>query len=277
VLQSVAASAPFQGRYVFEVDAAGDGLSVIEGDWDGPYTGSTHETAVGSRGQLRLGLLRRGAFTRIGLLGRGSFASRYTVKFTPLPLTFEKPSLSHRAIRPSNETALRFTPTNEADVVVSVRDAHGRVIRTLVQAHAAASAQLLRWNGFRGGGRPVPDGRYHIDVQGQDPAGSRAQFGREVTVDGTAPKVTVISPRRLTANRAFVASIRDDWSQLAGTRVTVDGGHPRSVPPLSTRVARAIVIPSGGWRPGRHVVSISVSDVLGNKRTIREVIRVPHH
>lgn len=87
--------------------------------------------------------------------------------------------------------ALAFAlPRPAAEVTVTVRDAHGRVVRTFEAGHAAAGTQTVAWDGRDDAGAPLPPGAYTFsiaarDAQGRDIPATTFTRGRveRITID----------------------------------------------------------------------------------------------
>ncbi|MFN8109216.1 MAG: peptidoglycan-binding protein [Thermoleophilia bacterium] len=128
---------------------------------------------------------------------------------------------------------------------------------TVAATDAESGVQTLEWAPQGGAMRPVADGRIplteganHITVRAVDRAGNARQLTRDVTLDMTAPALSVRVPRLALGTRATVAvTARDAGSGLA--TLTWDGRTFTAVP------ARLMV-------PAGRRVTLVLTDRAGN-------------
>jgi len=78
------------------------------------------------------------------------------------------------------EAALQYTLTRDANVECVVRNAAGRVIRTLPTTEAAAGVNTLSWNGATDAGAAVPAGQYIVEIQATSDDGQKAKAIRTI-------------------------------------------------------------------------------------------------
>ena len=78
------------------------------------------------------------------------------------------------------EHQIRYTLTQDATVTCVVKNAAGRVIRTLPPIDAAAGVNTLSWNGRTDEGSAVPPGQYMIEIRAATQDGQRASGVRSL-------------------------------------------------------------------------------------------------
>jgi len=78
------------------------------------------------------------------------------------------------------DASIRYTLTQDATVTCVVKNAAGRVIRTLPPIDAAAGVNTLSWNGRTDEGSAVPPGQYMIEIRAATQDGQRASGVRSL-------------------------------------------------------------------------------------------------
>jgi hypothetical protein len=76
------------------------------------------------------------------------------------------------------ETVIRFDMPSSGNVVISIRDVNGRLVRCLLSESRNAGNYSVSWDGRDGAGRPVPSGIYICRMEAQSGTGQR--FGWSV-------------------------------------------------------------------------------------------------
>ena len=77
-----------------------------------------------------------------------------------------------------------------ADVTVTIRDAGGKVVRTMPLGEQSAGAHNVIWDGANDGGTKQPDGTYTIEVSAKDAGGKTVSTSTNVTGLVTAVSFT---------------------------------------------------------------------------------------
>lgn len=73
---------------------------------------------------------------------------------------------------PDGATPLRLTPdTNASDVVVTIKDAEGNVVRTVHLGATEASGADFQWDGLDDQGQPLPEGEYSVSATASSASG----------------------------------------------------------------------------------------------------------
>ena len=78
------------------------------------------------------------------------------------------------------DASIRYTLTQDATVTCIVKNAAGRVIRTLPAVDAAAGVNTLSWNGRTDEGSAVPPGQYMIEIRAAAQDGQQASGVRSL-------------------------------------------------------------------------------------------------
>jgi len=68
-----------------------------------------------------------------------------------------------------------------ADVTVTIRDANGKVVRTIDEKNLGAGAQSLTWDGCGDDGQPLPAGSYTVSVTATDASGAAVSATTEMS------------------------------------------------------------------------------------------------
>jgi flagellar basal-body rod modification protein FlgD len=66
-------------------------------------------------------------------------------------------------------------PSNVTQVSVQIKDASGKVVRTLTQGATAAGNSSMTWDGRGDGGQVLPSGTYTFTVSGNDASGEKVE------------------------------------------------------------------------------------------------------
>lgn len=96
---------------------------------------------------------------------------------------------NHVALTSTGKAAIGFNLTGAAsDVTVSIKDATGRVVKTLTTRDAISGANSLTWDGRDINGNAVPEGTYTFAIKAVDAKGG--EITATPSVQGTVDRVT---------------------------------------------------------------------------------------
>jgi hypothetical protein len=113
-----------------------------------------------------LGAVGADTYYKVNAVDTDGYAGGYSSEVSASPATDVKPlvyqtRLFQNSPNPFNpETEVRFELATPSQVSVSIFDAAGRRVRTLVDEARPAGVHVLRWNGRDDGNQPVSSGVY---------------------------------------------------------------------------------------------------------------------
>ncbi|WP_170315511.1 Ig-like domain-containing protein [Nakamurella deserti] len=121
----------------------------------------------------------------------------------------------------------------------------------------------------------LPDGDHAVTVAAPDPAGHVTEVPRRLTVDTTAPRLTLAAERQVRSPSPIVTGATD---APEGTAVTasVDGREFTGTVAADGSWTVALTAPTDApadpavWPDGRYVVTVTVSDPAGNTTGARQ-------
>jgi hypothetical protein len=160
---------------------------------------------------------------------------------------------------------LSFALRRHETVEVSVIDAAGKPVRTLLHATRRPGVIRLTWDGTDDAGVRVRDGLYRLSVR-LGGAGRTVVIPNVITVDTVAPRIRVTEVRRPAGGRVDARVHPTEPVRLYLAVLTAPAhGRGHLVPGTLERVRRNHV----RWRPrslppGRYVLEIVGSDAAGN-------------
>jgi hypothetical protein len=155
----------------------------------------------------------------------------------PLPLSGGgggAPAVSGAAAAPSpfspngdatrDTTAISYSLSAAAAATVTVRNAAGSVVRTLVSgAPRAAGAGSETWDGRNGSGAVVADGTYTVTITATNASGTSSPATASVVVDDTAPAAPQVkSPSKAASTPKATTTISGSAAAGALVRVWAD-------------------------------------------------------
>jgi flagellar basal-body rod modification protein FlgD len=82
----------------------------------------------------------------------------------------------------AGSAAMNLELSAGADVTVTVKDADGKVIRTLPLGHLNRGLVPLTWDGRDAAGNPMPDGSYKVEVSAKGDDGKPVPFRTNLTL-----------------------------------------------------------------------------------------------
>ena len=168
----------------------------------------------------------------------GGFLRMQSAAYFQNPLPLEgggtAPAVSGAAAAPSpfspngdgtrDTTTISYSLSAAADVTMTVKNAAGTVVRTLVSAAPrAAGAGSEPWDGRNGSGAVVADGTYTATITASNASGTSAPASASVVVDLTAPaKPVVKNPSKATTTPKATTSISGTAAAGSLVRAWVD-------------------------------------------------------
>jgi hypothetical protein len=166
--------------------------------------------------------------------------------------------------------ALRFRRTHV--LTVEIRDARGRVVRTLAEERTVRNGVFdVRWHGRDDAGRRVPDGDY--DPRFVLDNGQTFDPPNPIRVDSVAPRARLLSIRPRRVHRGERVRIRYRVTEPAHPLLFVDR---RRVIVGNAKALTAQVEWFARLRRGRHRLQLAAVDLAGNvgRRTRPVVVRI---
>jgi hypothetical protein len=173
-----------------------------------------------------------------------------------------------------NEARIRFGLRKADTLTVSIVDARGAVVRTLLgPAHARRGFVTLSWDGRDDGGRVVRDGVYRPQVHMRI-AHRTIVLPNPMQVDTKPPTVTIVKVHPTVVAEGHRLSVRYRVSEPAHASIVLDGkavviGHASDLKDKLDWYAKS--------RPGVYRLTLVARDLVGNlSRPTRGVsIRIP--
>ncbi|PTL59060.1 hypothetical protein C7Y72_05065 [Paraconexibacter algicola] len=155
------------------------------------------------------------------------------------------------------------------------------VARPLAPTDLPAGTVPVAWDGRNLRGIATPDGSYRVRVRSEDATGRRTEVLAPVTLDRTGPAVTA-GRVSVTLPQSVQLFAEDLQSGVAEVRVAVPasaGGSARTITAVQTapspttpgtpqpRLRITVPAPDGGWRAGRHPLTVTAVDRVGSTST----------
>lgn len=215
-------------------------------------------------GRFELGTLGAGENALAVSALSGSRAS-WTIALTALPVTVSGLTFDVLAARPGVPMTAEYVLSGETALTARIQNVKGALVRTLAESvPLGAGPHSLVWDGLDAVGGPVGDGLYELRLDTADPSGWRRYAVTSVSVDGTAPSLSLRGRRRGPRSRAVRVRVSDRLSGVRSGSLKADG---RAVRRFSTDASFAYR-PRGGWRRGGHTLRLSATDWTGNKNEL---------
>lgn len=112
-----------------------------------------------------------------------------------------------------------------------------------------------------------PDGVYTIFLRAADSAGNEATLTTTLTVDGTPPSISAVSPAGdVLAQPGLVATFAVNDAHLDAVALVVDG--------TSSSFAAPYEVDTAGWPDGAHDVEVLATDLAGNAGSLSLTITI---
>lgn len=261
--QRLAFRAPAGGSYVAHFNVTVGAIGV--------RTPGREPRTLASPTALNLGQQNRGVIT-ITLDPRDGPPAAYRLTITPVPARIVDLAWDRAAIRPGTITRATYTATGDTTVTGTVQTIAGGAIRTLGNGlKVEMGKRSLTWDGLNSAGRPVPDGRYRIEISSSDYWKNTSRATAPVIVDSTPPTIRTITVGQIRPDQGLVIEVGDALAGLKSGTITVRG---RSLVRLRPAQKRYVVIPNGGWRGTERHVVVTAVDNSGNTTTRLVPVRV---
>jgi hypothetical protein len=197
--------------------------------------------------------------------------AHWHITIRPLPVQVSAVAFDRAEIRPGNLTTASYQLSGDASVTATVLNAAGKEVRQLASAMSAQGGhRSLRWDGFDNQGVPVPDGQYRLRIAATDSTGATSSGETEITVDGHGPRITLLSPLRISSTRAVSLQVADPLSGIRSAWLSVDGQ-------VVAKSANSPLVyrPQTGWSGGHHSLRLVATDRLGNTSSFTRTLTVP--
>ena len=249
-----------------------------------PWAGRYQSHLILSQGAVRLAFGSRPAQTLtasttvdLGSLSQGVTYARLAAEdgpqavwqlgINPLPVRISGLRATPQYIRPTKLTRMTYALDADATVAAEFRNSHHTTVRNIASAlQVKRGEHSILLDGLSASGRPVPDGHYSLRLSATDHFGGTAVASTQVTVDSHPPVVTFRSLSLPSIASGLVVHIHDQLSGVSAWSAEVDGEHAGL---HVTRSGQQLVLSvTGGWRLGRHTLTLSVADGVGNKKTV---------
>ena len=187
----------------------------------------------------------------------------------PIRLAFATGWASIPAFNGETPWQLVYTPTVSARVVITVRDAAGNDVSTLVdEMQIAGTPQLITWDGGE-----LVEGLYTANVLAED-AQTQQMFllnQLEISLDTTSPRILESKPRdggEGPANPRVEFTVEDPVSNetASGIRdvILLVGGQPLLLTPSSEEPSQYLLAQALALPPGEYLLEAQVADQAGN-------------
>jgi flagellar hook capping protein FlgD len=169
---------------------------------------------------------------------------------------------------PARLRTFRFKLRKADTVTVTVVDAGGQVVRTLVDHESRKRGPVkVTWDGRTDDGAPAPEGSYRLRVRLADRRGT-IQIPTTFKLDTTAPTLVVSAPKPPVISpdgdgHVDRAIIRYRTGEAARVFLTVNGRQAVRGK-LRTRLSAALDTRGLHLSPGRYVLRLRAEDKAGN-------------
>jgi hypothetical protein len=196
----------------------------------------------------------------------------WTIALHALPVTISELAFDVAAARPGMPLTAEYVLSGQTAVTARIRNVEGALVRSLAESTPlGAGRHSLVWDGLDAAGAPVEDGLYQLRLDTVDPSGLRQNATTSVTVDGTAPSLSLFGRTRGPRSRAVRVRVSDSLSGVRSGTLKADGRVVRRFAGAASFAYR----PGRRWRRGRHTLRLSATDLTGNKseRVRRFVMR----
>jgi hypothetical protein len=179
---------------------------------------------------------------------------------------------SHNGDGVKDRSAISYTLSEPAGVLIRIFNAAGVRVRILVDVQRTAGPSSEVWDGKSGAGTLVPDGTYTYRIDAVDAAlnGAVQQTGT-VTVDTGAPTVVMTAPASAAAtnDRRLAASAADGAGsgvEAVQFQVSADSGATWADPGAAVTAAPH-TLTAAGLADGSYRVRAIATDRAGNRTT----------
>lgn len=225
-----------------------------------------------SSGTYDLGLLPAGQHT-LSVIAKGGPQAKWQLGIRALPVTIPSFTLSQPFTRPGRLVTATYTVSGDTAISASVVNGSGVAVRSLGEGFPATHGQhTLTWDALDSAGKPVPNGQYDLVLKSADPYGNTTSAKRAVTVDTQPPTVTFQFGSTISPMSGVVFAITDRLSGFRKGWVTIDG-RSSGFHVARAGTSRFIVTAPGGWSRGKHLVTVTAQDAVGNQaRTSRNFL-----
>jgi hypothetical protein len=257
---------PGTARYVADLSLSG-GAVTLSG---GPSPQTFASSGLYPLGQVAAGV---GTLTVTPVAGP---PAQWSVRLRALPVSVYGAAFDSAYAPAGAIDTLRYSITGQAMVAVTVGNTAGQLVRTINSGFSVGpGAQSLAWDGRDSAGNALPDGTYTAAVTSTDPFGNLSSTSGSLTLDSTAPTVTMTSPSRITPAQGASFRVTDSGSGVSSITLLVDGrdigdwgGNNASLP------TGGLISAPGPWMTGTHSWEIHAIDNAGNQANVHGLVTV---